>query len=161
MEETKQDYSLIQNNNLINQKEITTMLADHQQEEHQINSEWKKFIFDWEAITDEKIELTKDTRIFRWLYPIKFNVDLAIIIEAIQSNISLVLASRTQGLELIYSTLKIDKEDFYRKIEEIQNLLIDFGKVKVCSNGTIILMNESCEIFFNRRIKNENKEIFI
>lgn len=147
--------------NLINQNEIASMLAEHQHEERKINSDWKKFIFDWESLTNEKTEITKDTRIFRWLYPIKFNVDLAIIIEAIQRNISLVLASRAQGLELIYSTLNIEKESFYGKIEEIQNLLIDFGKVKVCSNGTVILMNESCEIFFNRRIKNENKEIYI
>lgn len=147
--------------NLINQNEITSMLAKHQLEERKINSDWKKFIFEWESLTNEKLEITKDTRIFRWLYPIKFNVDLAIIIEAIQRNMALILASRVKGLELIYSTLNIDKENFYGKIEEIQNLLIDFGKVKVCSNGTVILMNESCEIFFNRRTQNENKEIYI
>jgi len=146
---------------ITNKHEIVTMLANYQNKERKINSQWEKFIFEWENIANEKTEIAKGTRIFRWLYPIKFNLDLAIIIEAIQRNISLVLESRAQGLELIYSTLKIDKESFYAKIEEIQNLLIDFGKVKVCNNGTVILMNESCERFFNRRIKNENKEIFI
>ena len=161
MQEPKKDDFLTQNNKLLNQNEVASMLAEHQHEERKINSEWKKFIFDWESLTNEKTEITKDTRIFRWLYPIKFNVDLAIIIQAIQRNIGIILASRAKGLELIYSTLKIDKENFYNKIEEIQNLLIDFGKVKVCSNGTVILMNKSCEIFFNRRMQNENKEIFI
>ena len=146
---------------ITNQNEIVSMLAEHQFEERKINSDWKKFIFEWQSSKNENLEITKDTRISRWLYPIKFNIDLAIIMEAIQRNMALILASRTKGMELIYSTLNIDKEKFYRKIEDIQNLLIDFGKVKVCGNGTVILMNESCEIFLNRRTLNENKEIFI
>jgi len=146
---------------IANQSKITSMLASYQFEKQKKNSNWNDFIFNWNSLTNEKTEIIKDTRIFRWLYPIKFNIDLAIIIEAIQRNIQIILESRAKGLELIYSTLNIDKEKFYEKIEEIQNLLIDFGKVKVCSNGTVILVNESCEKFFNRRIKNENKEVYI
>jgi len=146
---------------IANQSEIISMLASYQLEEQKKNGNLNNFIFDWNSLTNEKTEIAKDTRIFRWLYPIKFNIDLAIIIEAMQKNIQIILESRVKGLELIYSTLNIDKEKFYEKIEQIQNLLIDFGKVKVCSNGSVILVNESCEKFFNRRLKNENKEVYI
>ena len=165
MKSIQQENFLIEEKNTdeitANRNEIISILAEHQQEERKKSGKCKEFIFEWENIEDEKTEIARDTNVFSWLYPIKFNLDLAIIIEAIQRNVAFILESRAQGLESIYSTLKIDKESFYAKIEEIQNLLIDFGKVKVCSNGTVILMNESCEKFLNRRIRNENKEIFI
>lgn len=128
--------------NIESRNRIIEMLAQKQTEERRKNKDWNKFIFEWESITNENIEITKNTPIAMWLCPIKFNIDLAIIIEAIQRKISLILVNRNEEFERIYLSLSIEKENFYTKIEQIQNLLIQFGKVKVCSNGTVILMNE-------------------
>lgn len=128
--------------NIESRNRIIEMLAQKQTEERRKNKDWNKFIFEWESITNENIEITKNTPIAMWLCPIKFNIDLAIIIEAIQRKISLILVNRNEEFERIYLSLNIEKENFYTKIEQIQNLLIQFGKVKVCSNGTVILMNE-------------------
>lgn len=128
--------------NIESRNKIIEILAQKQTEERKINKNWNKFIFEWESVTNENIEITKNTPIAMWLCPIKFNIDLAIIIEAIQRKISLILVNRNEEFERIYLSLNIEKENFYTKIEQIQNLLIQFGKVKVCSNGTVILMNE-------------------
>lgn len=128
--------------NIESRNRIIEILAQKQIEERRKNKDWNKFIFEWESITNENIEITKNTPIAMWLCPIKFNIDLAIIIEAIQRKISLILVNRNEEFERIYLSLNIEKENFYTKIEQIQNLLIQFGKVKVCSNGTVILMNE-------------------
>lgn len=128
--------------NIESRNRIIEILAQKQTEERKINKSWNKFIFEWESVTNESIEITKNTPISMWLCPIKFNIDLAIIIEAIQRKISSILVNRNEEFERIYLSLNIEKENFYTKIEQIQNLLIQFGKVKVCSNGTVILMNE-------------------
>ena len=148
-------------NAVISTDQIVNMLANYQHEERIINPPCKKFLFEWEFLQGESLELSESSVLYNWLYPIKFSIDLAILIEAIHKNINYILINRTKGLEMIYCTLNINKESFYTKIEEIKSILIKSGKVKVCSDGTVILMNDELEKIFCGRGKNAEKEIFI
>lgn len=53
-----------------------------------------------------------------------------------------ILNDREKAFSLICFKLKISKDQFYNGIYEIQNVLISSGKVRVCQNGKVILMND-------------------
>ena len=116
-------------NSIISTDQIVNVLANYQHEERIINPYCKKFLFEWEFLQGESLGLSESSVLYSWLYPIKFNIDLAIIIEAIYKNINYILINRTKGLEMIYCALNINKASFYTKIEEIKSILIKSGKV--------------------------------
>ena len=124
-----------------NKEELLNNLVKKLKENQIENKLFDQFIFNWEKATDEYVEITKDTNICNWLKPIKFKMELAIIIEAIQKNIDDVLDDREKMFNIMQTLLNMEKAYFYSNIRDIQNLLIDFDKVKKCNNGTVIIMN--------------------
>ena len=123
-------------------QEILQTLEEYQKIQNIVESTAKKFIFNWGNATKEYVDYIEESNICDWLQPIKFDVILAIIIEAIQSNIDSVLNNRNRGLKIIQQALKIEKKKFYDSIKSIQKILIDFEKVKVCKDGTVVIINE-------------------
>lgn len=123
-------------------EEILKTLKEYQKIQKTTENITKKFIFDWETATNEYVEITEESRISSWLQPIKFNILLAIIIEAMQSNIENIIDNRNKTLPIIQKSLKLKKEKFYESIDNIQKILISFGKVKVCKDGRVVIINE-------------------
>lgn len=123
-------------------QEILRTLKEYQRMQDTTEKTTRKFIFDWNTVTNEYVDITGDNRICNWLRPIKFNILLAIIIEAMQSNIDDIIDNRNKILQIIQKSLKLKQEKFYESIETIQKILINFGKVKVCKDGRVIIINE-------------------
>lgn len=109
--------------------------------ENQIsNCNSKKSIFIWENTSRKFVKLNSQCKLHMWLSPIKFSDILAIVLEILHNNINYILQDRETTFESICLQLKIDKNDFYKVIDDIQNLLIEFGKVKLCKNGKVVIM---------------------
>lgn len=91
-----------------------------------------------------KIEnnMNQTNKIERWLYPIKLKRIEKLIIDTIQLNIESVIKNRTQGLNEINKKLNIECEKFYKNIEEIAQKLINQNKVRLCSDGKVVIINE-------------------
>lgn len=91
-----------------------------------------------------KIEnnMNQTNKIERWLYPIKLKRIEKLIIDTIQLNIESVIKNRAQGLNEINKKLNIECEKFYKNIEEIAQKLINQNKVRLCSDGKVVIINE-------------------
>lgn len=104
------------------------------------NRNCKRSIFTWENNSKSFVKLNSQCKLYMWLSPIKFSDILAIVLEILHDNINYILEDRETTIELICSQLKVDKIDFYKVIDDIQNILIEFGKVKQCKNGKVVIM---------------------
>ena len=91
-----------------------------------------------------KIEnnMNQTNKIERWLYPIKLKRIEKLIIDTIQLNIESVIKNIAQGLNEINKKLNIEYEKFYKNIEEIAQKLINQNKVRLCSDGKVVIINE-------------------
>lgn len=121
--------------NVINLYKIMQTLKDAE-----LDFTSKKFIFEWENATTKFVKINDESRLYMWLFPIPFSSLLAIILEIFQNNINYMTNDREKIFESICILLKIEKNYFYKLIEKIQRLLIDFGKVKICENGKVVIM---------------------
>lgn len=121
---------------------ITKELGEYLEQIYNSNHNLIKLNFEWETATLELAEMKQETKLYNWLYPIEFSSKLAFIIEIIQNNMNYILLNREKTLELICVELEIPQDCFYNSIEEIQDLFIKFGKVKICKDGKIIIMND-------------------
>lgn len=126
----------------VNLGELIQILGEYQRQLYESNNCWIKFHFNWENATTEYVKLKHGTEWFKWLYPIKFTSTLAFILEIMQNNINYILLDREKVFEIICAKLKINLDDFYSGIAAIQELLIEFGKVKVCKDGKVVIMND-------------------
>ena len=107
----------------------------------QCNEEYN-FKFTWDKIINEHNETKEWMRIYEWLYPIKFCTEHALILNRIQNNIFYVMEQRKKAFRVIALEINMNIEEIHENIEEIQNLLIHYNKVKVCENGEVLIMNE-------------------
>lgn len=81
-------------------------------------------------------------RIENWLYPIKLKRVENLIIENIQLNIEKIIEDRKQGLEQVNDKLNMEQEKFYKNIDNIAQKLINQNKVRLCSDGRVVIVNE-------------------
>ena len=77
-----------------------------------------------------------------WLYPIKLKKIEKMIIDNIELNIDEILKNRKHGLCKIYKKLDMKYRKFYSHIEEIAQKLIEENKVRLCSNGEVMIKGE-------------------
>ena len=132
------DYETITKDNLYLIK-LMTILKKYQENMNQL--EEKKLLFNWIIFPDRQIEMKKEGKIQTWLNSIKFSNILALILEEIHWNIDFVLENRKETFKYIYSDLHMTEIRFNKELKKLQKLLIESGKVKICENGMIIIMN--------------------
>ena len=65
-----------------------------------------------------------------------------LIIENIQLNIEKIIEDRKQGLEQVNDKLNMEQEKFYKNIDNIAQKLINQNKVRLCSDGRVVIVNE-------------------
>ena len=87
-------------------------------------------------------EEMEESSIENWLYPIKFKLIQKTILYEIRKRLHSILENRNSEFRFIYKKLKISKEKFYTILKEIQELFIVFKKVKICTNGKVVILNE-------------------
>ena len=102
----------------------------------------KSPIFKWNQMFKDYVEMIEGTKIYEWLYPIKFKFILALVLEEMQSNMEDILHDRENTLQMICNKLNMSEEKLYSYIEYIQELLIRENKVKISKDCSIIIMNK-------------------
>ncbi len=111
-------------------------------EEEIVHNPYLKFNFDWKNASNGFVYLRPESNIYHWLNPVIFSIKLGFIIEIMKNNMDYILKDREKAFSLICSKLQITQSSFYSSIYELQDMLISSGKVKVCKNGKVILMND-------------------
>lgn len=101
----------------------------------------QNFIFNWRQITENLVTVEQDSFLYDWLYAIKFNVSSAFVLEMIQCNIHQVIINREKTFFQIVSNMQINIAFFQDSLEKIKKLLIEYKRVKICSDGKVIMMN--------------------
>lgn len=134
----------MQNSNFISQeldvRQIIKLLKKYQ-EECDCDTDYIHFGFNWQNATIEYVQMTSNTKMYDWLYPINFSSMLAFTLELLQYHLYRILSNREEAFKLICLNLNISQDYFRENIESIQNLLIVSNKVKVCKDGKVIIMN--------------------
>lgn len=123
-------------------RDLIEMLEQYQKRIFNLTSKWIEFSFDWEEATTELVEIKRSNELYKWLYPIKFSSTLAFILEILINDFNYIDTDREKAFELICLKFRINLDSFYKGIEDIQNILIAFGKVKICKSGKVIIMKE-------------------
>lgn len=138
--EVKRKKFKISNNTLdkINIIHISKIMQSLQNPEFDLSH--PKFIFLWKNATTKSVQMNPESRLHFWLCSIQFSTILAIILEIFENNVHYMLTDREKIIASISLLLKIKKDHLYNLIEDIQNLLIKFGKVKKCENGKVVIM---------------------
>lgn len=120
--------------------ELFSIIRNFQSQNSNSQYNHNKSLFIWEKSTKNFVELNPNSKLYEWIFPIKFSSILGFILEILQQNIHYILEEREKTFESICLQLKIDIAYFYKLIGDIQFLLIKFGKVKICKNGTVVIM---------------------
>lgn len=123
-------------------RDLIEMLEQYQKQMFSLTSKWIEFSFNWKDATTELVEIKRNNELYKWLCPIKFPSTLAFILEILINDFNYIGEDREKAFELICLKFRINLDSFYKGIEDIQNLLITFGKVRVCKSGEVIIMKE-------------------
>lgn len=101
----------------------------------------RKINFNWYMRIGDYVEMEEETRLYYWLYPIRFNAVYAAILEMIQNCLILISEDRKEAFELMADDLNISVDLFNKYISEIQKILIKYKKAKICANGQVLIMD--------------------
>lgn len=80
----------------------------------------------------------EENNIEDWLYPISFNFKQRLIIQELIRNLYNEEETRWCILRKIYMKLKISRTSFFEELYKIKQLLLEFNKVKICCDGSVI-----------------------